>query len=80
MKRLLILTATLIGNLAHADPITLYQGVQTCQSCKPSVVQQAANNVVNYAGNVSRAVVKPLENKPVRNFLARVRDKIRGCR
>lgn len=80
MKRFLILTSTLIGNVAHAEPITLYQASQ-CANGKCGQVVQAGREVVQYAGNVTQAVVKPFaERKPVRTFLANVRAKLTGNR
>jgi len=72
MKRILIIAATIVGNAAHAEPVTLFQPSQ-CVNGKCGPIQTAATNVVNYAGNVGQAIVQP-----ARGVLSRVREVIQN--
>ena len=65
MKRILILMAVFAANVAHGQtPVGFSTNCPTCVNGQCGPVQQAAHNVVSYAGNVGNAIVQPFRERP----------------
>lgn len=75
-KFLMVGILGLIGSQVQAQYV-VNSNCSSCQNYRPvGKVEQVAYNTVNYVGNVSYAVVKPVQlavrNRPVRDAIKRV--------